>query len=236
MTTGTPSAAPATLEALLATRQSCRAFLAQEVPEELVERFLRAAQHTASWCNLQPWQLVVTRGAATDRIRDLLRDAARETGPNANEGSDIPFPAAYRGIHLERRRAAGFQLYDAAGVRRGDRDAGEAQAMRNFDLFGAPHFIVVSAPRELGIYGAIDCGAWISNFMLVAWSHGVSSIAQASVARQSDLLHRHFGIPAEQQIVCGISFGYQDSSHPANGYRTVRASLDEVVRRVSHPA
>lgn len=33
----------------------------------------------------------------------------------------------------------------------------------------------------------------------------------------------------ELLILAGISFGYADSEHPANGYRTARAPLSEVV-------
>lgn len=236
MTGFSPAAGDAAaFDRLMRTRHSCRAFLPREVAPAIVEDILRTAQCTASWCNVQPWHLVVTSGHATHEIRMLLADAARMSGPNANEGSDIPFPPVYRGVYLERRRAAGFQLYDAAGVRRGDRAAGAAQAMRNFDLFDAPHLVVVSAPRELGTYAVIDCGAWVANFMTAAWSRGVSSIAQASVARQSALLHRHFAIPDELQVVCGVSFGYEDVTHPANGYRTARASPDEAVRWIDTP-
>jgi hypothetical protein len=33
-------------------------------------------------------------------------------------------------------------------------------------------------------------------------------------------------------VLCGLSFGWRDENHPANGFRTSRASLDEVVRWV----
>jgi hypothetical protein len=32
--------------------------------------------------------------------------------------------------------------------------------------------------------------------------------------------------------VCGISFGYEDPAHPANRFRTTRATLDEACRWV----
>ncbi|NEV79831.1 nitroreductase, partial [Rhodopseudomonas sp. BR0C11] len=53
------------LEELMAARYSCRAFKADPVPRATIERILGTAQKTASWCNSQPWQVVITSGEAT---------------------------------------------------------------------------------------------------------------------------------------------------------------------------
>jgi hypothetical protein len=34
-------------------------------------------------------------------------------------------------------------------------------------------------------------------------------------------------------MVCAVSFGYEDTAHPANSYRTSRAPLEQAVRFVS---
>ena len=49
-------------------------------------------------------------------------------------------------------------------------------------MFGAPHVAIVTSDEALGVYGAVDCGAYVSNFMLAAHSLGVGSIAQAALA------------------------------------------------------
>jgi nitroreductase len=36
-------------------------------------------------------------------------------------------------------------------------------------------------------------------------------------------------LSVEQQVVCGIAFGWPDESHPANSFRTSRAAIEEVV-------
>jgi nitroreductase len=210
---------------LLAERYSCRGFLATPVPRETIEKILALAQRTPSWCNSQPWKLVITAGAATERFRKALYDYARthEATP------DYPFPREYRGVYLERRRECGFQLYAAVGVPRGDRAAGARQTMENFHLFGAPHAAIVTTDEALGVYGAIDCGAYVSNFALAAKSLGVASIAQAALARHPQFTREFFGLPNDRQIVCGISFGFEDPQHPANQFRTARAALDAVV-------
>jgi len=101
--------------------------------------------------------------------------------------------------------------------------------LENFRLFGAPHVMIITSDEDLGVYGAIDCGAYVANVMLAAQSLGIATIAQAALAGVSDFIRVHFDIPPERKIVCGISFGYADPDHPANSFRTTRAALDQVV-------
>ncbi len=210
---------------LLAQRYSCRGFLPQSVPQATIARILELAQRTASWCNAQPWQVVITSGAATDRFRDAVYRHATSNAADA----DIPFPREYRGACLARRRECGFQLYDSVGIKRGDREASGRQGLENFRLFGAPHVAIITSDEALGVYGAVDCGAYVSNFMLAARSLGVATIAQAALASQSKFVRSHFGIGDDRLVVCGISFGYEDKAHSANGFRTRRAAVAEVV-------
>ncbi len=79
---------------------------------------------------------------------------------------------------------------------------------------------LVSNDEALGLYGAADCGAWVSNFMLAAAGFGVASIAQASLVAHGAFVREYFDIPADRRLVCGISFGYEDVEHPANKFRT----------------
>ena len=78
---------------------------------------------------------------------------------------DITFPREYRGVYLERRRACGFQLYEAVGVTRGDREGYAKQGFENYKLFGAPHVAIITSDEALGTYGVLDCGAYVSNFL-----------------------------------------------------------------------
>ena len=218
----------AALGELLRERRSCRAFLSRPVDGATLASILRLAQRTASWCNTQPWQVVVTRGQGTERLRLALADAMATPA----EGPDFAYPLRYAGVYLQRRRESGFQLYDAVGIARGDRAASAAQAAQNFRFFGAPHVAIVTTDAELGVYGAVDCGAWVGNFMLAAQAHGVASIAQAALAQRPDFLRAHFGLGPDRKVVCGISFGYPDEAHPANSYRTSRAPIADAVRWV----
>lgn len=214
------------LDRILSVRHSCRAFRPDPVPRATIEAILTTAQKTASWNNTQPWQVTIASGAARDRFRAAMVERALSGAAHA---SDLPFPSEYRGVYLERRRACGFQLYGAVGIERGDKEAYRRQTLRNFELFDAPHIAMVTTDAAIGVYGAVDCGAYVSNFMAAARSRGVATIAQAALAVHSDLVRELLGIPEGRLVVCGISFGYADTTARVNSYRTPRASLDEVV-------
>lgn len=232
MDTKTPCATgeAAALDKLLAERHSCRAFLPKPVDVEVQKRFLTTAQRTSSWCNSQAWQVTIASGAAVERFREAMWNAARS---GSDKGSDFPFPSEYTGDYLARRRECGFQLYQAVGVERGDKEAGNRQALENFRLFGAPHVAILTSDPGLGVYGAVDVGGYVQVLLLAMQAHGVAAIPQAALASQSALAKSLLGIDPARQVVCGISFGYEDTSHPANSYRTSRASLDDVASWVS---
>jgi nitroreductase len=232
MTAGAATALPAadslatdTLERLLRERYSCRGFRPEPVPRTVIERVLTLAQRTASWCNAQPWQLVITSGEQTDRFREQLSAYAASQPAQP----DIAFPREYRGAYLQRRRDCGFALYDSVGIAKGDRVASARQTMENFRLFGAPHVAIVTTDEALGTYGVLDCGAYVSNFALAARSLGVATIAQAALAGCAPFIRSFFGLPEDRRVVCGISFGYEDAAHPANSFRTRRAEIAEAV-------
>ncbi len=214
----------ATLDALLAARHSCRAFRADRVPDAVIAEITASAARVPSWCNAQPWQIIVTRKAETDRFRDALYTAATTQAP----APDLEWPKQYTGIYRDRRRTCGFQLYNSLGIAKEDRDATHQQMLENYRLFGAPHVAIVTSEADLGPYGAMDTGGFVALFTLAAQARGVASIPQAAVAAQAPFLRDWFAIPENRHILCAISFGYADPDHPANAFRTERAPLAEI--------
>src|SRR5260370_22526170 len=124
------------LEELLGERYSVRAFLPREVPRETIEHVLTAAQRTASWCNSQPWQVLIASGEAKERFRKLIY---AEAASGAGDDHDFTPPREYLGVYLERRRESRFQLYNTPGVVRGDKAASGHERLGNCNLFGRPH-------------------------------------------------------------------------------------------------
>jgi len=216
----------AALGRILQARQSCRAFRGDAVPEALIEEIVAEAGKVPSWCNAQPWQVVVTRAGETDRLRAALAEEVDSTG----HMPDLPFPDRYEGIYKQRRSDCGWALYGAVGVARGDRDGARAQMQENFRFFGAPHVAIVTSEAALGPYGVLDCGAFITGVTLAATARGVGSIPQAAIASYAPLMHRFFDLPESRVVLCAIALGYADTGHPANAFRTTRAPLQEVLQ------
>ena len=213
----------AALERLLTDRWSCRGFLDRQVDRAVIERLLTMAGRTPSWCNTQPWQVIVTEGAGTDNLRKAIEADTEKFG------TDFDFPTGYNGVYKERRRGSGWQLYDSLGIERGDREASTAQTLKNFEFFGAPHVAILSTEADLGVYGAVDCGLFVDTFLLAAQSLGLGAIAQAALAVRAPMLRDYFTLPESRRVLCAISFGYADTDHPTNTYRTTRVALDEFV-------
>lgn len=213
---------------LLADRFSCRGYLQDQVPAHVIEQILQIAQLTASWCNTQPWQVIVTTGSQTAELASALHRAA-QLEPMV---PDIAFPGRYDVVQDRRRKRAGGQLYESVGIPRGDKSGAHVQMLENFRFFGAPHVALITTPSNLGAYGVLDCGGYIANFMLAARAVGVDTTPQAAVAQQAAFLRRYFDLPAERLVLCSIAFGYADLRHPANAFRTERASLQQSVRCV----
>lgn len=217
------------VDGVLARRHSCRAFRPDPVPRAQIEQALTAAGRSASWCNAQPWGVWVVSGPPLEALRAAMLERARQGAAAAPE---LDWPRQYVGVYRDRRRECGWRLYEAVGVAKGDRQAAAVQSLENFRFFGAPHLLLVTSPEDLGTHGVMDCGAWVSNFMLAATALGLGTIAQAAVASWPDILRAHVSLPEDHRIVCGISLGFEDTEHPANRFRTGRAALDESVRWV----
>ncbi len=79
-----------TLNALLQTRYSCRAFLDRPVAHSDIEKIVEAAQRVPSWCNAQPWQLILCEGAQTKILAAALTAAAKRGCKHQRS----PFPKA----------------------------------------------------------------------------------------------------------------------------------------------
>ncbi len=215
-----------TLRQIAAGRYSCRAYLPETLSRDEIKQVTEIARRTPSWCNAQPWHLEITRGEETDKFREALYAHAVS---GAAPEPDLPWPEGYPGIYGDRRRACGFQLYDAVGIEKGDRAASARQMMENFRFFGAPHVAILSSPKVLGPYGALDCGGFVTAFCWAAQSLGIASIPQAAVASYAPFVRDWFKIPEDRDILCAISFGRADPDQPVNGFRTERAAPEDLV-------
>jgi len=68
----------AQLHALLEARSSTRGFTPEPLPEPTLRQLLEAAQRAPSWCNVQPWRVVITSPPTTARVVAALVAAAEQ--------------------------------------------------------------------------------------------------------------------------------------------------------------
>lgn len=216
------------LDELYGARSSVRAFRPEPVPAAQLDALFSAAQRAPSWCNVQPWRVVVTQPPTTARVTEALVAAARTRPPEA----EIPFPQAYPSPYLEHRRACGLALYRAMGVARDDQDGRQRAWLRNYEAFGAPHLAVVSCDRRLGAYALVDLGVWLGYLLPAAQALGLATCPMASIASYPDELRALLPILAEEVIVLGIAIGVAIKDAPANQCRTSRAPASANVRVV----
>lgn len=209
----------------LSERFSCRKFTPDKLPDQKVHELLISAQRTASWCNTQPWSVHIVSGELLVELSHALVEAAKIGRPPV---PDIEFPEKYIGQYKERRKVCGLQLYKSVGIERGNAEKTQNQLLENFRFFGAPHAAFISTPQELGTYGAVDCGLYLSSFMLVAQEMGLATIAQAALASYPDIVRQFVPIEEGRDLLCGISFGLADVTHPVNSYRTERETIDSI--------
>ncbi|KRF14655.1 nitroreductase [Nocardioides sp. Soil796] len=214
---------------VLEERWSCRAFTTDEVPETTLRKIFALAQRTASWCNTQPWQVHLLSGEARERLAKGLVDAV----VSGAGGSDLPMPDAYVGVHQERRREAGYALYESLDIARDDRVARDLQMLKNFTFFDAPHVAIITTDANQGVYGAVDCGGYVANLLNAAHELGVATVPQAAIAMQSPTVRDVLDLPADRLVVCAVSLGFADTDHPVNAFRTSRATVEDSVVFVS---
>lgn len=213
------------LDETIRNRRSVRGFRDTPVPEATLMECLALAQHAPSNCNVQPWRVYIAMGAVRDTLRAELVDAVSSGRFESMESAIDTFPGTYR----DKQVACAVEMYGHMGIGRGD-TAGRTRALlRNYELFDAPHVAFVCMEKSFGIGVALDVGMYVQTLMLALTSRGIGSCAQASLRSHPALVRRVLDIPENEQILCGLSFGYEDESVPVNRVRQPRADIAENV-------
>lgn len=207
---------------LVQNRRSVRGFFPDKpVPPNVLREVLELAQHSPSNCNVQPWRVWVLSGAARDRFSaDLC--ARLDGGDWGNPEDPIDnFPDEYRRLQVE----CGVEMYGKMGIERGDQLGRFKAHRRNYELFDAPHVAIVAMEKHFGMGVALDVGTWLQTFMLGLEDRGLASCPQAALRHYPGIVRAHTGMPETMRVLCGVSFGYEDTSVPANAVRQKREPL-----------
>jgi len=208
-------------------RRSFRAFKSAPVPEEIMNKILKAASNSSSYTNTQPWEVAVVRGDKSEELSRILYQLANsEATPNP----DLPLPKTWP-PELERRaKEHSTRRFSALGIGREDERQRKELRLMNFEFYGAPCVLFLFMDRTLGFWSIFDMGLFAQNLILAAHSFGLGSCLQAALANYPDAIREFLGMPETKQLVIGISIGYPDYEARINRYRSVKLSPDEFAR------
>lgn len=207
-------------------RRSVRGFLPQPVATATLREIFALAGRAPSNCNVQPWEVHVASGAARDALRERMVARALAGEPMQADFDTMP---EVRDSHRQRQVECAQAMYGAMGIARGDKVGRQRAALRNFELFDAPHVAFIGMRREYGTSMAVAVGMYAQTLMLAMTAHGIGSCAMGTMAYYAPDVHALLGIPDDIGILFGIAFGHEDAAVPANATRTSRVPVDENV-------
>ena len=212
----------------LRARKSTRAFLDREVEREKIERVLKAAGHSPSGVNTQPWQVAVVTGVKKDKLCARMEEAFRSGQKGQMEYQY--YPLEWQGVYKERRKACGLQLYSTLQISREDKQRQLDQWAANYRGFDAPVVLFFFIDRIMETGSIFDYGMFYQSVMLAAVEEGLATCPQASLAEYPDIVKQELGYGDETMLLCGMALGYEDTDAVVNSYRTPREELNSFVR------
>ncbi len=209
------------------TRQSIRAFLKEQVPEETLKEIIQVASWSPSYKNTQPWEVMIVSGAKKEALSAMLVELLEKGEPPT---PDIPEPESWPGPQQERIRHLVETRKKAFGIDLSDPKVIKGAKKANFRFYGAPHGIFLYQDKELPLWSLFDIGLFAQSLMLAAHEKGLGTVPQAFVTDYAKQTKEFLGIPESKRLVLGISIGYPDMEAPANKIRTDRVPLDEILK------
>lgn len=222
---------PASVDAAIVSRFSCRAFLREKpVERRLIEEILAVARRAPSGTNTQPWKVYVLQGASRDALVDRVcaaHDALYANPALADEYREEYdyYPTKWVSPYIDRRRENGWGLYGLLGIAKGEKDKMHAQHQRNFRFFDAPVGLMFTMDRILGRGSLMDYGMFLQNIMVAARARGLHTCPQAAWNGFAKIILPHIGATEGEMLVCGMSLGYADLEAKVNGFETPREAV-----------
>ena len=221
----------------ITSRRSVRGFLATPVARDVIEEILAVASRAPSGTNIQEWKVYVLTGAAKESLSGKVL-AAHDEEYRRKQRKEAPqhveeyqyYPVQWFEPYLGRRRKLGWELYSLLGIGKTDYDKMHVQHGRNYSFFGAPVGMIFTIDRRLGAGCLIDYGMFMQNIMIAARGRGLDTCPQQAFAAYHKVIGVELGLPENEQVLCGMSLGYEDRAAAANQLRTERAAPSEFAK------
>ncbi len=211
----------------LKTRISIRAYLDKPVGADLVEQVLDVARWSPSGGNLQPWKVIVVAGDARKAVIDAGQKAIWENPQGEAEEAPI-YPQPLWEPYRSRRFKIGEDMYKLLEIPRGDKPSRLAWVARNYEFFGAPVGLFFIIDRNMGRGQWAHLGMFMQSIALAATARGLGTCMQESWGMVRKTLHRHFELPEEALLYCGMAMGWPDPDAPVNKLRSDREEVSEL--------
>lgn len=203
-------------------RHSVRGFLDKEVPQDVLDRIFEIAQMSPSNCNVQPWKVYIATGELKERLRkQMVENTAGGVTPNP----DYPYRGNFEGDYRTRQVDCAVALYSKMGIGRTDKEGRMHAILRNFEFFDAPYIAFLGMNPNFGTTVALDVGMYAQTLMLTMVAFGLHSCPMGTMRNYPDLVREAFDVQDDTRILFGISFGYEDTSVPANETKTTREDI-----------
>lgn len=223
-----------TVDEVIRSRRSLRAFLSTPVEEEDIRAILEVATRAPSGTNTQPWKVTVVQGEALQRLSQAILAAHNDAEVAKTHSEEYRYyPVEWRSPYIDRRRKVGWDLYALLGLGRDNKLGMHAQHGRNYAFFDAPVGLIFTIDRVMEQGSWLDYGMFLQNVMLAARARGLDTCPQAAFTQFHRIIQEQLAIPEHEMLVCGMSLGFADLSRVENSLQTERASLAEFVRFVS---
>jgi nitroreductase len=209
------------------TRCSIRAFENTPISEETLNKILKAASHSPSYTNTQPWEVAVVCGKKKEELSKIIYDLARN---KAEIHPDIPRPKGWPPEHEGRAKDHGKRRLAVIGVERDDEAQRQKLTLMNFEFYGGPCAIFLFMDGSLNEWSIFDMGLFAQNLILAAHSFGVGTCLQVSVTDYALEIKKFLGIPESKKLVICISLGYPKKEAKLNAYRAIKQKPEEFTK------
>jgi nitroreductase len=213
----------AVVDAAITSRRSLRAFLPTPVPRGVIEQILAVAARAPSGTNTQPWNVYVLTGASRAELSRKIVAAFDDPAERARHTEEYAYyPTEWRSPFVDRRRKVGWDLYSLLGIGKADKERMHAQHRRNYTFFDAPVGLMFTIDRVMRQGSWLDFGMFLQNVMVAARARGLDTCPQAAFTQFHRIIGEHIGMPANEQLVCGMSLGHADPAAVENTLVTER--------------
>ena len=209
------------------SRKSVRAFTSQKIDRATIEKILNAGKCAPSGVNMQPWKVSVLTGQSKESLSDKMEQAFRD---GVKQKMDYAYyPKVFEGVYKERRKEMGLLMYSKLGITREDKQRQVDQWALNYRAFNAPVMLIFSIDSSLEQGSYLDYGMFIQTIMIAATDLGLATCPQAALGEYPDIIRKELGLGNNEEIVCGLSLGYEDKAHDVNSFDTSRVELSDFV-------